>query len=170
MKKEPLIDIDGKKAAYISQGNNAKAVLFYVENPDIPAAVRILMSPGVSKDKVVEIYKSFDFFELKKIAAKAINWPAVIPAEAQIKATIVKIDNSASSIGGYVKEIKVVAVMNDKLISELKRIQKQYNTPSLTVIKVSRKIDFVCASAESIGNLKRDFRENDEIEFIYYAK
>ncbi|THB64298.1 MAG: hypothetical protein D6B27_10640, partial [Gammaproteobacteria bacterium] len=166
-KQQPILNIGGKRGAFIPLGNASQPVMFFVEDADIPATVGIFMSPGVSKDKITDIYNSLDLSPFKKSATSATDWPKEIPEEARINANIAKIKSSAASTDGYKKEIKVVALMNDKLISELERIQKHYKTTSLSVIKVSNKVDLVCASGEEVKYLKQDFRENDAIEFIY---
>lgn len=148
----------------------ANTTMLTLELPQVQASITFAMSGTVPKATMEGLALKSNLLNLKAvnpaINVPGIIWPQVIPADMQI--SNVKSIKSLGSDGTYEDVIEVKAIMNPTLVTSVEILLKKYNG-ELNFTSTDR-LDFICMVAESLDQLKQDFKNGETISFMYYVK
>lgn len=148
----------------------ANTTMLTLELPQAKASITFAMSGTVPKATLEGLALKSNLLNLKAVNpatnVPGIIWPQVIPTDMQIS-NVISI-KSLGSDGTYKDVIEVKAIMNPTLVSSVEILLKKYNG-ELNFTSTDR-LDFICMDAESLDQLKQDFKNGETISFMYYVK
>ncbi len=159
--------LNGYKAVYFNFGG---ATILTVELRQAQLALSYGMSGKIPKATMEDFALKSNLQNLKTsnftANASGVKWPDAIPTDVRLVG--VESIKSQGSDGTYKDVIEVKASMSPALITSVEAILKKYNGElSLTQ---TPKVDFLCGAAETIDQLKADFKNGEPITFMYYIK
>lgn len=148
----------------------AGTTILTLELPKAQASITFAMGGTVPKATMEGLALKSNLQNLKVSTSAAnapgVKWPEIIPADMRIGN--VQSITSLGDDGTYKDVIEVKATLNQVLISSVEAILKKYNGElSLTS---TDKLDFICSVAESLPQLKADFKNGETVSFMYYIK
>lgn len=158
----------------IYQLENCNAVYFqkdgvsilYLELMDINASVEVSAKKPLSKTDMEKIIAELGVVKWKN--SNKANWPSEITVAQQLEGVIISIEKKDPSTDGYIYEYHVKMQYSQKVVQSVERILAKYGG-SIDAIDMD-KFTFICASTDSMDALKKNFREGEMIDFIYYRK
>lgn len=166
-KDATVYTLSGLKAVYYTYANTTMLTL---ELPQAQASMIFAMNGKIPKATMEGLVLKSNLQNLKVSTSAAnapgVNWPEKIPSDMRVSS--VQSIASLGDDGTYKDVIEVKATLNQSLISSVEAILKKYNG-ELSLISTD-KLDFICSVAESIDQLKADFKDGETVLFMYYIK
>jgi len=107
-------------------------------------------------------------YNLSASGSKGIKWPASIPESFKIT-NVVSIEK-AEPDGYYTEIYELNAKFSNELINNLQALMAKHNTSSLSESIKDGKAQLICADAETIDQLKEQFKQGQLVKFIVYIK
>lgn len=158
----------------IYQLENCNAVYFqkdgvsilYLELLGINGSVELTAKKPLSKADMEKIIADLGVVKWKN--SNKANWPSEITVDQQLEGVIISIEKKDPSTDGYIYEYHVKMQYSQKVVQSVERILAKYGG-SIDAIDMD-KFTFICASTDSMDALKKNFREGEMIDFIYYRK
>lgn len=158
----------------IYQLENCNAVYFqkdgvsilYLELLTINASVEVSAKKPLSKTDMEKIIAELGV--VKWGNSNKAAWPNEISASQQIDGVLISIEKQNPSTDGYIYEYHVKVQYSQKLVQSVERILAKYGG-NIDVVNMD-KFTFICASTDSMDALKKEFKEGEIIDFIYYRK
>lgn len=149
--------------------------IFVIEYVEARLTISFSMYGNVTRAKMEEIASKTNYKDIKirgesllgaSTLPSGVKWPEVIPQSLRING--VESIISVGSDGLYKDVIEVYAVMGEVLITSLKALLKTHDG-DLSLIN-TKTVIFICAQGESIEQIKREFKIDELVKFIYYIK
>ena len=166
-----------KAQKYLFAGNNA---LFFsspgnsflaVEYKQIELCVNVAVTGKVEKSFLEAILTKANPNALYNLTASGnadVKWPASIPVTLRLTG-VTNIDKLEPD--GYYSEIyELKARLSNELIEKLKTLMAKYKTTSLSEAIKDGKAELICSEAESVDQLKEQFKQGETVKFIVYVK
>lgn len=148
----------------------ANVTFLTLELPRAQASITYAMNGKISKVTMEDLALKSNLQNLKATTsatnAPGVKWPQIIPADLQI--SNVESIKSLGTDGTYKDVIEVKATMCPALISSVEILLNKYNG-ELNLTSTD-KLDFICQEAESLPQLKQDFKNGETVSFMYYIK
>lgn len=158
----------------IYQFENCNAVYFqkdgvsmlYLELLSLNASIELTSKKPLSKTDMEKIITELGV--VKWGNSNKAAWPNEISASQQIDGVIISIEKQNPSTDGYIYEYHVKVQYSQKLVQSVERILAKYGG-NIDVVNMD-KFTFICASTDSMDALKKEFKDGEIIDFIYYRK
>ena len=158
----------------IYQLENCNAVYFqkdgvsilYLELLAINASVEVSAKKPLSKTDMEKIIAELGVITWKN--SNKASWPSEITIAQQLEGVLISIEKQNPSTDGYIYEYHVKVQYSQKLVQSVERILAKYGG-SIDAVDME-KFTFICASTDSMNALKKEFKEGEIIDFIYYRK
>lgn len=160
---------DGKNAVYYASPENSFLAVEYKQQE---FCVSVAATGKVDKAFLEAIFTKSNPKALYNLTTTSSNssvkWPLSIPESLKLPAVIniEKLDPD-----GYYAEIyELKAKLSNELIEKLKALMAKYNTTSLSELIKDGKAQLICSEAETIEQLKSQFKQGESVKFIIYIK
>jgi hypothetical protein len=169
-KQAPVYTWNGYQTVYYEFSG---VTFLSLQLPEVQLAVLFGINGKAAKAALEDIAAKSNLKNLKSnksaeasILPAGVKWPDAIPADMWL--SNVESIESLGSDGTYKDVIQVKATMGPALISSVQTILEKYNG-ELTLTS-TEKLDFICAEAESLNQLQKDFKPGTLVTFMYYIK
>jgi len=162
---------------YIFSGNNAVFMsmpgntFLAVEYKQFELCVNITATGKVDKAYLEAILTKANpgaLYNLTASGSSGVKWPVSIPESLRIAGVtgISQLDPD-----GYYTEIyELKAKLSNELIEKLKNLMAKYKTTSLSESIKDGKAQLICSEAETIEQLKSQFKPGETVKFIVYIR
>lgn len=166
-KNATAYSLNGLKAVFYTFANTS---LLSIELPQAQACISFAQAGTLPQSTLEGYALKANLHTLKPSGftanAPGVKWPDVIPADIRIAG--VESIQSQGSDGTYKEVIEVKASMSTSLVTSVETILRKYNG-ELSLTKTPQ-VDFACAVAESIDQLKTSLKNGQPVMFMYYIK
>jgi acetylglutamate kinase len=159
---------DGNNAVYYNSSDNSFLAVEYKQQE---YCVSIAATGKVDKAFLESILTKANpkvLYSLSASSSSDISWPKSIPASFRLTNVT---DIEKMSPDGYYTEIyELKAKLSNELIEELKGLMAKYNTTSLSESIKEGNAQLICTDAETIDQLKEQFKQGEIVRFMIYKK
>lgn len=159
---------DGNNAVYYTSPDNS---FLAVEYKQLELSVIVAATGKVDKAFLETILTKSNpkaLYNLSASNSSSLKWPASIPESLKLPNAI-SIEKLQPD-GDYSEIYELKAKLSNELVERLKALMRKYNTSSLSEPINEGRALLICSEADTIEQLKEQFKQGASVKFIYYIK
>ncbi len=166
--KAQLYLFDGNNAVYFASPENSFLAVEYKQQELCVSVAATGKVDKVFLEAILLKSNPKSLYNLSLSSSSSVKWPASIPESLKIP-NVISIEKLEPD--GYYTEIyELKSKLNNELIEKLKALMGKYNTTSLSESIKEGKAQLICTDAETIDQLKEQFKLGEIVRFMIYIK